>query len=47
MSSNDILINDTIDKLRTTGIVPIDRIMDLTEQGVNYKLLEDKYSILN
>lgn len=47
MSSNDLIINDTIDMLRDSGVVPVDRIMTLTSMGINYKLLEDKYSVLN
>ena len=47
MSSSETIINDTIDMLRDSGIVPVDRIMALTSMGVNYSLLEEKYSILN
>lgn len=46
-SSNETIINDTVDMLRSTGIVPVDRIMALTELGINYSLLEAKHSILN
>jgi hypothetical protein len=46
-SSNDTIINDTVDILETTGIVPVDRILALTELGIDYRLLEEKHSILN
>jgi len=46
-SSNETIINDTVDMLETTGIVPVDRIMTLTDLGINYSMLEQKHSILN
>lgn len=44
MNSN---IDKAISHLTNTGVVPLDQIYALTEQGVDFSTLDQKYNINN
>jgi len=36
-----------VSRLNDSGVVPLDEIFGLTEQGVDYSVLDDKYNVTN
>ena len=46
MSYKDKLIDQAISALTDSGVVPIDLIYELTSMGIDYSVLEEKYSVI-